>query len=81
MGHWYFLTTIPEKYLRVLRNTVNEHPAAVKRDTLDMMAQSCADEIMARWVPIAVPAEEPKHEREPLRFATRYTGLPAVTVH
>lgn len=80
-GHWYYLTTIPKQHLDVLRRTVNEHPAAVKRDSLDMMAQSCSDEIMARWIPIAVPVEELKREREPLRFASRYTGLPAIAIH
>jgi hypothetical protein len=81
MGHWYYLTTIPKVYLDVLKTTVNEYPASVKRDTLDMMANANAEEILARWVPIAIPVEEPRVERPPVRFATRYTGLPAITVH
>jgi len=81
-GHWYYLTTIPSAPLMVLKTTVNEHPAAVKRDTLDMMSSANAEEVLKRWVPVAIPEpEERPREREPVRYATRYTGLPAVTVH
>jgi hypothetical protein len=81
MGHWYYITTIPQRYLNVLKTTVDEYPASVKRDTLDMMANANAEEVLARWVPVAIPVEEPKREREPQRFASRYTGLPAITIH
>lgn len=82
MGHWYYLTTIPQKYLSVLKRTVNEHPAAVKRDTLDMMANANSDEILQRWVPVAIPVTEmQKAPRVPHPFATRYTGLPTIMVH
>ena len=74
-------TTIRKEPLATLRITINEHPASVKRDTLDMMAQANSEEILARWVPMAIPVDEPKRERAPLRFASRYTGLPALTVH
>lgn len=80
-GHWYYLTSIPLKHLDVLKTTVNEYPASVKRDTLDMMSQANADEILSRWVPIAIPVVEPEVFREPIPFATRYTGLPAIMVH
>lgn len=81
-GHWYYLTTIPKEPLAVLRSTVNEYPASIKRDTLDMMANANAEEVLSRWVPIAVPAqEEAPREQDPLRFVSRYTGLPAVMVH
>lgn len=81
MGHWYYLTNIPAAPMRVLKTTVNEYPASVKRDTLDMMANANAEEVLSRWVPVAIPEEMPKREREPMRFATRYTGLPALGVH
>lgn len=81
MGHWYYLTTIPKQHLNVLRTTVNEYPASVKRDTLDMMANANSDEILSRWVPVAIPVMEEKVEREPIRFVSRYTGLPAITLH
>ena len=81
MGHWYYLTTIPTKYLNVLKTTVSEYPASVKRDTLDMMANANADEVLSRWVPVAVPVREEIREREPVQYVTRYTGLPAIMVH
>ena len=81
MGHWYYLTTIPKPHLNVLKTTVNEYPASIKRDTLDMMANANSDEILSRWVPVAVPVMEEKHKREPPVFASRYTGLPAIMVH
>lgn len=80
-GHWYYLTTIPEPHLSVLRRTANEYPAAVKRDTLDCLAQAHADEILARWVPIAIPESMPEREREDPYFVTRYTGLTPIMVH
>ena len=80
-GHWYYLTNINREFLRVLKTTVNEYPASVKRDTLDMMAQACADEILSRWVPVAVPEREIEVEREPIVYVSRYTGLPAVFLH
>jgi len=81
MGHWYYLTTINKDALEVLRTTVNEYPASIKRDTLDMMANANADEVLSRWVPVAVPADEYRVEREPPVFVSRYTGLPAIVVH
>ncbi len=81
MGHWYYLTNIPKKHINVLKTTVNEYPASVKRDTLDMMANANAEEILSRWVPVAVPVVGPRIEREPPVFVTRYTGLPAVMVN
>ena len=80
-GHWYYLTTIPSEHLNVLKTTVNEYPASVKRDTLDMMAQAHAEEVISRWVPVAIPAAEEKVLREPIPYASRYTGLPAIMVH
>ena len=80
-SHWYYLTTLKPQPLAVLKATVNEYPASVKRDTLDMMAQAHADEILARWVPVAIPERETEMEREPLVYVTRYTGLPALGVH
>ena len=80
-GHWYYLDTIPETHLAKLRTTVNEYPASVKRDTLDMMAQANSEELLARWVPVAVPVQELKRERPPMQYACKYTGLPAITVH
>ena len=81
MGHWYYLKTIPREPLGKLKTTVNEYPASVKRDGLDMMAQANAEEIIARWVPVAIPVEAPKVEREEVHFVSRYTGLPAISVH
>lgn len=81
MGHWYYLSTINKDALAALRTTVNEYPASVKRDTIDMMANAHADEVLARWVPVAIPEEMIKEERDPLHYATRYTGLPAVMIH
>ena len=82
MGHWYYLTTIPKQYLNVLKTTVNEYPASVKRDTLDMMANANAEDILTRWVPVAMPMTMPPEEkREPPVWVTRYTGLPAVQLH
>ena len=81
MGHWYYLTTVPRPFLRTLKTTVNEYPASVKRDTLDMMANANAEDVLSRWVPVAVPAPEEEREREPPHFVSRYTGLPAITVH
>lgn len=81
MGHWYYLTTIPREHLNVLKTTVNEYPASVKRDTLDMMANANAEEVLIRWVPVAVPVVEQQRERPPMNYATRYTGLPVVMVH
>ena len=81
MGHWYYLTNIPKKYLDTLKTTVEEYPASVKRDTLDMMANANSDEILSRWVPVAIPVVEDKVEREPPIFVSRYTGLPAIMVH
>ena len=78
MGHWYYLSTIPKAHLDVLRVTVNEYPASVKRDTLDMMAQANADEILSRWVPVAAPEARIDLEKIPMVYATRYTGLPAI---
>jgi hypothetical protein len=66
MGHWYYLTSIPKPALDVLKVTVNEYPASVKRDTLDMMANANSEEILSRWVPIAVPVvDEDEQRREP----------------
>lgn len=81
LGHWYYLTTIQQEPLKVLRTTVNEYPASRKRDTLDMMANANAEEVLARWVPVAVPMREQQQERPPVQFVSRYTGLPAVMVH
>ena len=81
MGHWYYLTTIPRPALDVLKTTVNEYPASVKRDTLDMMANANAEDVVARWIPMAIPEEQEKAQREPPTFVSRYTGLPAVMVH
>ena len=81
MGHWYYLTSIPADALACLRTTVNEYPASIKKDTLDMMANANADEVLARWVPIAVPERGPKLERMPVQYATKYTGLPMIGVH
>jgi hypothetical protein len=81
MGHWYYLSTLKSSALKVLRDTVNEYPASVKRDTLDMMANANADEVLSRWVPVAIPVREEPRKREPVRFVSRYTGLPAVMVH
>jgi hypothetical protein len=81
MGHWYYLTTIPKPFLEVLKTTVIEYPASVKRDTLDMMANANAEEVLSRWVPVAIPVMEERQERPPMTFATRYTGVPAVMVH
>lgn len=81
MGHWYYLTTIPKAYLNVLKTTVNEYPASVKRDTLDMMANANAEDILARWVPVAVPVTREPEEREAPIWVSRYTGLPAVMTH
>ena len=81
MGRWFYLTSIPQQYLSVLKTTVNEYPASVKRDTLDMMANANAEEVLSRWVPIATPAYEERREREPMVYATRYTGLPVVGIH
>ena len=76
-SHWYYLTTLKPQPLAVLKATVNEYPASVKRDTLDMMAQANADEVLSRWVPVAIPEEMPKQEDEmPVTYVTRYTGLP-----
>jgi len=82
-GHWYYLTTIKPEPLKVLRETVNEYPASKKRDTLDMMANSNAEEVLSRWVPVAMPMQmdERLQQREPLMYASRYTGLPAVVTH
>jgi len=77
-GHWYYLTTINPVALNVLKTTVTEYPASVKRDTLDMMAQANAEEVLARWVPIAIPEPMPQIEEMPIAYATRYTGLPAL---
>ena len=77
-GHWYYLTTINPVALNVLKTTVTEYPASVKRDTLDMMAQANAEEVLARWVPIAIPEPMPQVEEMPIIYATRYTGLPAL---
>lgn len=81
MGHWYYLTSIPKLMLDKLRTQANEYPASVKRDILDMMAQAHADEILARYVPVAVPAQEMIVEKDPLTYVSRYTGLPAVYIH
>ena len=81
MGHWFYLTNIPKEALETLRVTVTEYPASVKRDTIDMMANANADEVLTRWVPVAVPVQEPRVERIAPTFATRYTGLPAIMVH
>lgn len=80
-GHWYYLTSINKDALEVLKTTVNEYPACKKRDTVDMMANANADEVLSRWVPIAIPEEAPQEERSPVQFVTRYTGLTAVQVH
>ena len=80
-GHWYYLTTIPEESLAVLRKTVKQYPAAAKWDTLDLMAQANSDEILHRYVPVAVPYEEEKVTRPPVEYASRYTGLPAISIH
>lgn len=79
-GHWYYLDTIPRMYLDVLKVTANEHPAAVKRDTLDCLAQTNADEILEHWVPVSVPHMVKEEEEDDLGdlYATRYTGLPMV---
>ena len=81
MGHWYYLTSINKDALAVLRTTINEYPASVKRDTVDMMANAHADEVLARWVPVAIPMEEEEIQREPVYYVSRYTGLPAVVTH
>ncbi len=81
LGHWYYLTTIPKKYLSVLKTTVNEYPASVKRDTLDMMANANADNVLTKWIPVAVPYSVETRKREPPVFASRYTGLPALGIH
>lgn len=81
MGHWYYLTTLDKHFLETLRTTVNEYPASVKRDTLDMMANANAEEVLQRWVPVAVPVQETRAERPPTQYATRYTGLPVIYAH
>lgn len=81
MGHWYYLTTVPRDFLRTLKTTVNEYPASVKRDTLDMMANANAEDVLSRWVPVAIPVMEEERPREQPYFVSRYTGLPAVIVH
>lgn len=82
-GHWYYLTTIKGEFLKVLKETVNEYPASRKRDTLDMMANANSDEVLTRWVPVAVPmqVDERQRERDPVVYASRYTGLPAIVTH
>jgi hypothetical protein len=80
-GHWYYLSTINKDALAILRTTINEYPASVKRDTVDMMANAHADEVLARWVPVAIPMEEEQIHREPVVYVSRYTGLPAVVTH
>ena len=81
MGHWYYLTTVNKRFLATLKTTVNEYPASVKRDTLDMMANANAEAVLSRWVPMAIPVVEEQRQREPPVFATRYTGLPVISVH
>jgi len=81
MGHWYYLTTIPRPALAVLKATVDEYPASVKRDTLDMMANANAEDVLKKWVPVAVPVIEMQREREPMTYAIERTGLPAIMIH
>ena len=45
------------------------------------MRELNADEVLTRWVPVAIPVEDEMQEREEPVFATRYTALPAVMVH
>ena len=79
MGHWFYLTNINQKALNALKTTVNEYPASVKRDTIDMMANANADEVLSRWVPVAIPeARMPDEEQMPVTYVTRYTGLPSL---
>ena len=40
-----------------------------------------SEEILSRWVPVAVPVPVEVEEREPPVWVSRYTGLPAVEVH
>jgi hypothetical protein len=79
MGHWFYLTNINAKALAALRTTVNEYPASIKRDTIDMMANANADEVLSRWVPVAIPEAQPVDD-DPIQvqFVTRYTALPAL---
>jgi hypothetical protein len=70
MGHWYYLDSIPKKHLDVLKTTVNEYPASIKRDTLDMMANANATEVLSRWVPVATPARDEIRQREPMQYVT-----------
>lgn len=82
MGHWYYLTSLNKTALNILKQTVNEYPASVKRDTLDMMANANAEEVLSRWVPIAIPvAAEIEQPIERPSYITRYTGLPAIMIH
>ncbi len=81
MGHWFYLTTINKEFLYRLKATVDEYPASVKRDTLDMMANANADAVLKRWVPVSVPVqEEERRERIPM-IPINSTGLPAIGVH
>jgi hypothetical protein len=81
MGHWYYLTNINKEAMATLKTTVNEYPASIKRDTIDMMANANAEEVLVRWVPVAIPEDVLKVERPPITYASRYTGLPAIMVH
>ena len=81
MGHWFYLTNINKEALNALKTTVNEYPASVKRDTIDMMANANADEVLSRWVPVAIPEDVQRVERPRPQYASRYTGLPAIMVH
>lgn len=77
-GHWYYLTNINAKALSTLKTTVNEYPASIKRDTLDMMANANAEDVLTRWVPIAIPEPQPVVEEMPITYVTRYTALPVL---
>lgn len=81
-GNWYYLTTLNRDFLELFKTTANEYPASVKRDTLDAMAYAHSPEVLGRWVPMAVPAEdEMERERDPIVYAKKYTGLPAIVIH
>jgi len=78
LGHVYYLEGIEPRCLRMLELQATEYPGSLHRDILDMMANSFAESVSSRWVPVSVatrPEYAPDMESE-LAYATPYTRIP-----
>jgi hypothetical protein len=77
-GTVYYLDTIPEEHIRILRAEVADYPEnKTSPNMLDCFANSFADAVIRAWVPMAQDPDIFKTDEPPMIPLTRYTGLQA----